>query len=950
MKLSKLWIIACAEKRMVYKLKSYWLCLWTAYAAAILLFLYKSFEHEIFSSISLSFGTISSRDLLPYIAIFFLSIFLIPLNLCSVEIRARDSREGILDSLDTRPYSNTDLVFGKFLGIFLSIWIPVIILLLLLQILGAILYLSGVLSTGFVDPYSFFLVGIYMAIPVVSLCCSLALLVTLLLSKRFFSLLLIIALYWSAAQFITLPSNIAKSVDIFGAFQISQPSDWVSSLSRTPLWAQRIGLMFLSLGMLFFTTFLHPRLDDGNKNIFIRNGIICTFAGLALGLFTFLLQQNAVDQMKTWRSYHDANKDNSFPDIVSMQADVDINPGKELHVALQLTFKSYSSEGLESALFSLNPGFDITNATDASGNILATKHQNGLLEVLLDQPATFDQLTSIQIIYQGKPNTGFGYLDSAYDVSDETVSLHGNTIFNLDKAIFNTNYVALMPGIHWLPSSGVDTGRDDNRAREKDFYSVDLNVSVPTGWTVAGPGLRTLANTTGNNIEYEFSPQSVVPEVALMAAPFITYDTDINGITFEVLLHPKHDAIIDIANETQGEIKQWISTQLSLIQDSNLEYPYKVFSLVEVPNTLRGYKGGWRMDTALAPPTMALMKEKGFPTTSFGDNSNIVNNTALRLNINSGTSLVNKEQSEINRDKLIDYFTNDYSGGNIFSSFSRSSFSHQTAAIGKEAIALDYTISTLASLVLTEKQHYFSIYNALYIEDRLTRPRNFNSLESWANRLISTVVNRDEVFVYANSVPLYDLDPWDKPEFIIDALAIKGGQLADLIYEFLGPQQSGQLLKELRSKSYGSSFRLDDLTQNEIIKGSPLEAFINSWFNSTSSAFFTFQESEVYRLPDNENQESQFQLRMQFKNESSQVGFVRLAWNGIGEPFTFSEVISINPDTTLEYGVVLTEPPITTRVFPFPTRRQVPPAKHLDLNNISEKDLAGFEGVRVVSQ
>ena len=37
-----------------------------------------------------------------------------------------------------------------------------------------------------------------------------------------------------------------------------------------------------------------------------------------------------------------------------------------------------------------------------------------------------------------------------------------------------------------------------------------------------------------------------------------------------------------------------------------LPYPYDGLTLVEVPNSLRGFGGGWRMDTAMAPPAMLL--------------------------------------------------------------------------------------------------------------------------------------------------------------------------------------------------------------------------------------------------------------------------------------------------------------------------------------------------------
>ena len=57
--------------------------------------------------------------------------------------------------------------------------------------------------------------------------------------------------------------------------------------------------------------------------------------------------------------------------------------------------------------------------------------------------------------------------------------------------LFDQSYVALMPGIRWLPSAGADTPNGAARTHPPDYFNVDLTVEVPEGWLVAGPGRRT---------------------------------------------------------------------------------------------------------------------------------------------------------------------------------------------------------------------------------------------------------------------------------------------------------------------------------------------------------------------------------------------------------------------------------------------------------------------------
>ena len=249
------------------------------------------------------------------------------------------------------------------------------------------------------------------------------------------------------------------------------------------------------------------------------------------------------------------------------------------------------------------------------------------------------------------------------------------------------------------------------------FYTVDLRVRLPAGWTAAGPGLRTENLKTSDEVEYRFMPQSVVPEVALMAAPFEKFSTELEGITFELLLHPDHNQIVDMVSHSKAEIEQWITDKLALIQDAGLKYPYRAFTLVEVPNTLRGYIGGWRMDTALAPPSMVLMKEKGFPTARF----DIGFGSDLEGLLFGGNEKEEKESDPalLMRNRLVRYFSNDFSGGNLFSGFARSFFAHQTAAVGKEAIALDYALKDLATLVVSGERSYFSVEKSVLLDETL---------------------------------------------------------------------------------------------------------------------------------------------------------------------------------------------------------------------------------------
>ena len=84
-----------------------------------------------------------------------------------------------------------------------------------------------------------------------------------------------------------------------------------------------------------------------------------------------------------------------------------------------------------------------------------------------------------------------------------------------------------------------------------------------------------------------------------------------------MLLHPRHAANAEFFSDSTGEITDWLTQRLQDAASVGLDYPYGALTLVEIPNSLRGYGGGWRMDSTLIQPAMVLLRESSFPTADF---------------------------------------------------------------------------------------------------------------------------------------------------------------------------------------------------------------------------------------------------------------------------------------------------------------------------------------------
>ena len=939
------------EKAIALGLKRYWALLAVIYVVAITLFVLNSAFHANYSSFSSSIEVVSPRDALTAIAEFSLTVFMVLVILLSVDLRARDARERMLEVLDSRPFSNVVLVIGRFTGMFLSVWLPLVILLFVLQVLGWLFPLVGLPIGGTIDPLAIFGFAIYMALPAIAFCCAFVMFSVILLRYRLLALLVVGALFFVLISMVeSKPFVTALTLDLVGTSQLNESTEWVPSIADFSWWLQRVGVLALAFGFLFFTIVIHPRLDGSKRLMQGTVASIFALVGGALIAGGYYSKQSEINQVEQWKLAHEQRSEKVNIDVISVSGSLTLLPGRNLQTTLDITFTNTTEQPIEEALFTLNPGFEVTELTDSLGNNLRSSHSNGLLDIQFSSPLDSDEEATIKVTYNGKPDTLFGYLDSATDVTKRAKDSGSMELKKLGtaKGIFKSDYVALMPGIRWLPTPGADTGVGKKGEQIRDFYEFDLNVSVPNGWTVAGPGLRRSISNSDSEVVYKFAPKSVVPEVAMLAAPFSRFSTEIDGIEFEVLLHPEHSDIVNVMAHGKAEIKTWVENQLSLIKETGLSYPYGAFTLVEVPNSLRRYGGGWRMGTTLAPPSMMLLKESGLPTARFDVDAD--NNFVADLVGWAPTVNVENDPAKVARDRLIKYFTNDFSGGNLFAGFARSIYTHQVSAIGKEAVALNFAMDELATMVVSGERSYFSVENALAMDGILSQllSSKAEAHKTLTDKVIERFTSKPVVWESILKNPLSDFDPWESPKTTVDALTLKSGELARLIYDTLGPKKSGELLAKLLSKYRGKDYTLEQVVAShefdDVLEG----GLLDNWFNGEDLAGFTSDQIELYQLEQSDNGVASYQFKMRLKNEEPVAGYARVVWmTEVDGRRSYSDPIRIDGQSALDFGIVLTQPPVSVYVEPYLSlNRDEYLVKGFNHSEIQKKDRAPFRGIK----
>lgn len=918
-KIKRVKAIANAEMRITRRLLRYWIFLGFSYFIALIAYAWYSYWHSLYSSYSATVALCSPRFLVSYIGVYYLLIYVLGVVFLAYDVRARDKRERMDEVLDSRPYTNLELVTGRFLGILIPSLIPVLVLAVLIEVLGLILAGLDVPFGEPVEIVSLFGFLVVMGIPAVSFILSLVFLVTLMVRNRLVvAVLLLFLLGFDYYALYTLPINYGRLFDFFGILYLRFPSDIIPSVIDWMGLLQRFGVLLAAFGLLGISAAVHPRLDRSSRTGPALKGILVLAAAIAVIGFCHYRNSLNIKIPGTWLEAHADRVNEPVPDIQSISGNVKIIPGKALEIDIDLAFRTTDNEPLQRAVFSLNPGQKIIKALDASGQELDFSHENGLLEIILPRPLEPGEESRVNLSIRGIPDQRFAYLESALNpVSMTSDQMSYMELLGNEKTIFDPRFVALVPGMGWLPASGTEKGRYDMHDRAVDYFNADLSVDIPDDWLVAGPGRRHKVETGTSGARFRFSPPVPVPGVALIASEFESRSFEVEGVLMELLIHEKHTKNLEIMAEAGEHIRAWIKERLLEAKSYGLDYPYDALTLVEVPNNFRTYGGGWRMGSAMSPPGLLLMREMSFPTASFG--------AAFR----EPDDFKEREGgiSKAKFDRLRSFFANDISGGNIFAGAAQNFFVHQTNARGKEGLALNYVMEILSTHLVTETNNYFSAHafargsSINLLIDRVA-DRYFSGLESRqrgksvADAAMSVLSSRPEVWEQALEVSLKDMDPWDDPAGTFDVLALKCDAIARSIIDTMGRENLGRLLSLLREKYKGKSYTYRDMLEACKVLEYDMEQLLGDWPGSTGLPGFVVQDSDIYRLPDSKDGTPRYQLLFSVRNDEPVPGVFRFEYYYVKQDAGFQGIFWSNGETVklagrsaVQFGMVTTDPP-----------------------------------------
>ena len=887
--------VALAEMRSARRLTRTWLFSSLSLLIGLGLYVYFTIMHGLASGFSASVGVFNPRFMMASQGVIVIVIFVVAVIFLAFDIRARDARERIAEVLDVRPVGNLTLLAGRLAGLVLIAWLIVLLLALSWQGLGALALALDWPAGDPVEPRSLLAFLFLDAPPTLAMWGSLVILLAVTVRNRLAVAVLALGLVagwiWAAMQ---LPIYLQPAIAGQAGSTIF-PSDIVPFSVPVFQLVQRGCMLALGAGFLVLAAALHPRADRrGRQRLAIGTALI-VLAGVGIAVLLWKLGDDRAQQAR-WLAAHQARQDDPRPRLESVAGKVVITPDDQLALALDYVV---APPGGQSLLFSLNPGMRLT-AVRVEGEAADFEHRDGMLEIDLPPDLVQRSTLTMSLAASGVPLPAFGYLDSAKDLA----LLSGNdavlAFLGSQASIFSNRYVALMPGVFWLPLPGVAVGRDDPARYGRDYFRIDIAVEVPSDWLVAGPGRR-----EGQDGRFRFRPAAPVPELALLAAEFERSAMQVAGIELELLTsaaHPRNKAFFADAVEP---LEERLTEMFVAAQKMGLAYPYGGLSLVEVPATLRSYGGGWRMDSVQAAPGLVMLRETGWPTSRF-------NSPFLDLDDDDREGDVGTAKLEA----LERFFHNDLTGGNPLHGAVRNLVGFQTGARGDGAIALDFVLHELAVQLLTERRSGFFSPFAFTSGQALNTliANTMVSMISGASDSISGTVYLDltrtpSVWDRALGASLADLDPAQDAEQALKVLWLKAPEIAQAMLDGLGRERAGALLAELRRRHVGGNFTAQDFTAAAAALGIDLDALLGDWLHDSALPGFLASPLRIDRLGDDDQGQPRYQISIHVRNDEPVPGLVRLSygeWQGeeIGWIEDATPPVRVAGDTSVELGLV----------------------------------------------
>ena len=647
-------------------------------------------------------------------------------------------------------------------------------------------------------------------------------------------------------------------LDSLQSFSVSAifPSELAPTLATGSLVAQRLAMLLLVVGLICGAALFFPRSQVWRRPSTVV-GITCVVLAITLTASMSYRAWLSTQQSEKWAAVHAGMEVSELLDLEHISGRVELHPGKSMYLDLTLRLKTPEHIQPNEGIFTFNPGFRIDDLFLNGTRIDDYEFQDGLLRVPWDSKT---KTAELQVLALGKPKDSFAYMDAAINIAGLTGKrLRRLRNLGTKSVIFHPGYIALLPGVHWYPTPGAATGRQNLDERATDFFTFDLEITSNRNWLVAAPGKRErIPNSSPDTFRIQSSVP--VPSIAVVSSRYVRRAITVEGVEFELLISPHRKSVLQHFDGIEQDLKVWLAERPQRARSLGLEYPHERFSVIEVPSSLRIFGGGWQMDSILGPPGMFLVRESGLPS--------------IRFEREEYRRWDEREQTKVYvLSRLLNRLRHDLIGENPYLAFSKNFLTNKTKPTKSGAVALQFVLDQLITQLVMEKEIYFSI------QDLFTRKLDDVRRNLWQGKeFAGKYFDQPSVWFSAETTSLSDLERLPDPDMRHKVLWHKGYAILRSLRDHYGSDVLGSIFHELLEQYGGRNFSFEDLVMLTPKEYKPINTVIGDLLLATKVPGFIASQPSVSLINVRDGPDEYLTSFLLYNDEESP-GFIRV-YNG----------------------------------------------------------------------
>lgn len=517
----------------------------------------------------------------------------------SSEFLKRDKKLDTSEVFYVRPLSNAEYVIGK-------IWGNLRVFLVLNLIIMVMALVFNFMAKGVpVDWLAYITYFFLISIPTLIFIIGLSIFLMLVFKNQALTFIILLGyigltIFYISDKFYYLFDYMAYSLPLL-------KSTIVGFTNLGVLINHRAIYLFFGLGFIFFTIYQFKRLPNSTYSHYPWLFLSLIMFGIG-GTAGFRHVHSILHQAELRTMYTSLNnKYVHTPKMVIEQYDISVEQAPD-DFSSDVMMTGVALETSKTFTFCLNPGLKVLEVNSDNKKLDFTR-DNQIMLVTFSSEIVKGDTVSLTVKYKGRIDETLCYLDIPKKLLEEKFQ---NFLYNIDKKYsFQTkDYMLFTPETYWYPRPGTSYSDESPDWQQTYFSKFNLKVKTLPGLVPVSQGKSLKDKDSIYVFTSDFPAQSITLAVGKYKQKSIMADSTEYNI-FYIDGHDFFSAPFDSILDTIPTLIKYSRSDLE--RSYKLSYPFKRFSIVEVPAQFSSYTRTWSQAQETVQPEMVLFPEKGFP-------------------------------------------------------------------------------------------------------------------------------------------------------------------------------------------------------------------------------------------------------------------------------------------------------------------------------------------------